>query len=721
MAELVPGSVVAGCRVEAVAGRGGMGVVYRATQLSLERLVALKAIAPELADDPTFRERFKRESRIAASIEHPNVIPVYEAGEGEGVLYLIMRYVEGTDLRALIDAEGVLRPDRAAGIVAQVAAALSAAHRRDLIHRDVKPANVLIDAGGEGDHAYLTDFGIARNAAATSALTQTGSVIGTLDYLAPERVEGDRGDGRSDVYALGCVLFEALTGTLPYARDNDAAKMFAHLSAPVPSARSLSPEIPEELDSVARRAMAKKPAERFATAGEMAQALTVALPARPAPPAASLAPPAPADAEPAATEPEPAATEPAAAEPAAAEPAATAAAATEADATRPAATEPGATRPAAAEPRPAAAEPKPATAAPKPAPAAPKPATAGGPRAGAPPTTPARRRVLLLAGGGLALAAVVVALLLAGGGSPDEDSPAPGPGGGGGQQDDRPLAFRSVGAVSLDPGPDGLAVDDGTVWVANRRNGRVIPVDEDSASPGEHTMVGPDPDSLAVGFGSVWVTNTDGNDVSRIDPESGEVMGTIDVGARPEGIAVSDEAVWVANGSGDSVTRISPDGGTATTLPVGDGPVQIAVTGDDRVWVTLAEADRVVELDRESGEPIGQPVRVTGQPRGIAFDGGRLWVAATSGGYLTTFRPDQPGRLDQVARIRGPREVRFGLGAIWVTTGLDGRLIAIDPETGTTVRSFAIGRPTYGLAVSDRFAWAASERTGRLVKIAPSG
>ena len=148
MAELAQGAVVAGCRVEAVVGSGGMGVVYRATQLSPERPVALKAIAPELAGDSTFRERFKRESRIAASIEHPNVIPVYEAGEGDGLLYLIMRYVEGSDLRALIDSEGGLPPECAARIVAQVASALAAAHRRDLIHRDVKPANVLIDAGG---------------------------------------------------------------------------------------------------------------------------------------------------------------------------------------------------------------------------------------------------------------------------------------------------------------------------------------------------------------------------------------------------------------------------------------------------------------------------------------------------------------------------------------------------------------------------------------------
>ena len=166
--------------------------------------------------------------------------------------------------------------------MAQVAAALAAAHARGLIHRDVKPANVLLDAGGERDHAYLTDFGIARHAAATSGLTRTGSVIGTLDYLAPERIQDQGGDGRSDVYALGCVLFEAVTGTLPYARENDVAKMYAHLSAPVPSARSVAPDVPEELDELAARAMAKDPADRFATAGEMAEALADTLPARPA-------------------------------------------------------------------------------------------------------------------------------------------------------------------------------------------------------------------------------------------------------------------------------------------------------------------------------------------------------------------------------------------------------------------------------------------------------
>ena len=739
MAELPPGAVVAGCRVEAVVGRGGMGVVYRATQLSLERPVALKAIAPELAGDPTFRERFKRESRIAASIEHPNVIPVYEAGEGEGLLYLIMRYVEGTDLRALIDAEGGLAPERAARIVAQVAAALAAAHRRDLIHRDVKPANVLIDAGGERDHAYLTDFGIARHAAATSGLTRTGSVIGTLDYLAPERIQDQGGDGRSDVYALGCVLFEALTGTLPYARDNDVAKMYAHLSAPVPSARELAPGVPEELDSLARRAMAKDPDDRFSTASELAEALADTLPARPARTSSGELP-ATGTGGRAAAETRPAR---AAAPLGLSEEASLAAETAEELSPAERRAEPegapvGAEAARAAPGAPAPEEPAAPAAPEEPAPPAMAAATVA-PLPGPAPSAPSRRRGVLFAVVGAAVAAIAVVLVLSlsGGDTPEERSPAADGSraqGGSGEQaggdgrtagegdaEQQALAFRPAGAVQLDPGPDGLAAASGTVWVADKRGARVVPVDEANAEPQDPVAVGPNPDSVAVGFGSVWVTNTDSDNVSRIDPVAREVTDTIDVGERPEGIAVSDDAVWVADGQGGTVTRISPGDGRATAKPVGGGPVQIAVTDDDRVWVTLAEAERVVELDSDTGEPVGQGIPVPGQPRGIAFDGERLWVSATTGGYLTVFRPDRPGQRRRVDGIRGPREVRFGLGAIWVTTGSNQRVVAFDPDTRQQVRSFAVGPLTYGVAVSDRFAWAASEGSGRLVKIAPRG
>jgi serine/threonine protein kinase len=209
MADLETGSEFAGCRIEGVLGRGGMGVIYRATELRLGRPVALKLIATEQASDPDVRERFEREARMTASIEHPNVVPVYAAGEEDGHLYLVMRFVPGTDLHHLLRQDGRLPPERAALVVAQVADALDAAHAAGLVHRDVKPANILIN----GDHAYLSDFGITRVQTSETRITDSGNWIGTVDFMAPEHLRGEPTDARADVYALGCVLFTALTGT----------------------------------------------------------------------------------------------------------------------------------------------------------------------------------------------------------------------------------------------------------------------------------------------------------------------------------------------------------------------------------------------------------------------------------------------------------------------------------------------------------------------------
>src|SRR5918996_3969569 len=192
MTDLSPGDIVGGYRIEDVAGRGGMGVVYRATHLALDRAAAFKGITPDLAADDAFRERFKRESRIAASIEHPHVVPVYDSGEVDGLLYVAMRFVEGTDLRALIRSTGRIDPKRAAAILAQVGSALDAAHARGLVHRDIKPANVLLASDNGSDHAYLTDFGLTKHSGSKSGLTQTGMWVGTVDYVAPEQIEGKR-------------------------------------------------------------------------------------------------------------------------------------------------------------------------------------------------------------------------------------------------------------------------------------------------------------------------------------------------------------------------------------------------------------------------------------------------------------------------------------------------------------------------------------------------
>jgi hypothetical protein len=270
VAELEPGDEFAGCRIEAVAGRGGMGVVYRATELSLGRPVALKLLAPDRAGDAGFRERFQRESRMAAAIDHPNVIPVYGAGEEDGLLYLVMRYVGGTDLHALLREEGALEPARAAELVAQVAAALDAAHAAGLVHRDVKPANVLL----AGKHAYLSDFGLTRLAGSDTELTGSGQWIGTVEYCSPEQLRGHRTDARADVYSLGCVLFAALTGGPPFAHGTVPATMLAHLhdAPPTPSSRGA----PVEFDRVIARALAKAPEDRYPSAGDLGRAALAA-------------------------------------------------------------------------------------------------------------------------------------------------------------------------------------------------------------------------------------------------------------------------------------------------------------------------------------------------------------------------------------------------------------------------------------------------------------
>ncbi len=276
MATGLLGATVAGYRIEDVAGRGGMGVVYRARDIALDRVVALKVIAPEHARDPKFRTRFVRESLATAGVDHPNVIPVYDAGEDDsGQLYIAMRFVEGDDLGSLLHESGALAPALAAEIVAQAASALDAAHARGLVHRDVKPANVLI-ASGDRPHVYLTDFGLAKWEDTTSGLTSTGGWLGTPDYLAPEQVDGGRPDARTDVYALGCVLFAALTGRPPFADVPKLRKATAHLSEEPPLLRQVAPGVPKGFEPVVRKALAKDPAQRYASAGELGAAAVAA-------------------------------------------------------------------------------------------------------------------------------------------------------------------------------------------------------------------------------------------------------------------------------------------------------------------------------------------------------------------------------------------------------------------------------------------------------------
>jgi Protein kinase domain len=275
---LGPGARIAGYWLEEQIGRGGMAVVFRARDERLHRLVALKVLAPALAGDDEFRLRFIRESRAAAAVDDPHIIPVFDAGEAAGALFIAMRFVPGGDVYSLVRGTGPLSAARAVAIVSPVASALDAAHAAGLVHRDVKPANMLLDTRpGRPDHVYLSDFGLSKGAVSMSTgLTGAGHFMGTLDYISPEQIEGERADGRADQYALACSAYEMLTGAPPFRAGEPAALMYAQLRQPPPALTSRRPDLPPAADQVLARALAKNPADRYASCREFADALRAA-------------------------------------------------------------------------------------------------------------------------------------------------------------------------------------------------------------------------------------------------------------------------------------------------------------------------------------------------------------------------------------------------------------------------------------------------------------
>jgi Protein kinase domain len=272
---IAAGSQIAGYTIEEQIGRGGMAVVYRATDKRLNRHVALKILAPELASDAGYRQRFLREMRAAAAVDHPNIVPVFDAGEADGALFIAMRFVDGQDVRTMLESEPRLPAARVCHLVAQAASALDAAHARGLVHRDVKPGNMLIGRA-QPDHLYLSDFGLSKQRVSSEPLTLTGQFMGTLDYMAPEQIEGNAIDGRADLYALACTAFEMLAGQPPYQRDAGLAVMWAQVSAPVPSLLALRPDLPPAVDQVMGTALAKNPDGRYPSCTAFARALAAA-------------------------------------------------------------------------------------------------------------------------------------------------------------------------------------------------------------------------------------------------------------------------------------------------------------------------------------------------------------------------------------------------------------------------------------------------------------
>jgi serine/threonine-protein kinase len=700
MAEVAIGSVFAGYRIDAVAGEGGMGRVYRATQVALGRPVALKLIVPDLAGEADFRARFERESQLSASIDHPNVIPVYEAGEADGRLFIAMRWVEGTDLRSLISREERLEPERVVAIVEQVAAALDAAHGAGLVHRDVKPANVMLTATHGREHAYLTDFGLTKKTASATGLTRTGHFVGTTDYMPPEQIKGERVDARADVYALGCLLFHALTGHTPYERDSEVAKMYAHLHDPPPSVTEALPSAPAELDAVIARALAKEPEDRYPSAGDLGRAAAAALaggdPSQPERSLATgLAAPGPADLAPTAPAAGAAATAPALA---------------------PTAHSPGPTAPAATRPAPPRA----------PAPVAPSaPAGRGG----------GRRTPFLVLAALVALGAVVGFLAVAGvfsgddGGDGDKAASAgSGSGSGGGSSGGasaKSSAPKVVATIPAGDGPDGIAVAGNTVWVSNSNGNTLTRLDpKTGAQRGTRVPVGRNPDNVAVADGVVWVANTDDGTVTRLDAANPSAASTIKVGSEPEGVSLGQQLVWVANGGDGTVTRIDRGGTDTVGAPIGVGKKPIGVfVGPTTVWVANSFSRSVTRIGTSTAEVIGGPIPVGKNSRAVTEAFGSAWVSSVDEDTVRRIDP-KSGKVvgDPIPVGDRPKEMVGAAGLLWVVNEGSNSVSRIDPKEGTVVGSqIPVGSKPVGIAAGAGSLWVTNNASDTVTRIDPGG
>jgi YVTN family beta-propeller protein len=636
MPELARGTVFAGHRIEGVAGRGGMGVVYRATHLALDHTVALKIISPELARDVVFRRRFETESRAAVSIRHPNVVQVHNAGEEDGLLFVTMDLIEGSDLRGVINREGRVEPDRAVAIIAQVASALDAAHARGLVHRDIKPGNILIERRDGEEHAYLTDFGLTKRIEASTDITASGGFVGSLDYVAPEQIRGERVDARTDVYALGCVLYEALAGRVPFERQEEkVAKIYAHLQREPPSLLGAVPDLPPELGAVVTRALEKEPERRFPSAGDFARAADAALTGMPvSQPERSVGRGAAAPGEPV----------------------------DEAEAPTMTITD---------EPRSRGRRLPMAIAAAVALAAAAIVAWVlvsgdgdgdGAGDGGAGPRPDGRARVV---GEPIPVGAAPVQV------AANDQGVWVGSLGEGRVYRIDPAAERATAEAEVGE-PEGIALGFGSVWVASRAGNELVRIDPDTGEEMARIAVGPDPGGVLVGRNHVWVAVGGSDEVVRIDPSDNAVLDRVNVGLSPYGVAANG-GLWVTNREGNSVSLVRPEGAVEqTTFAVGDDPKGIVVDFG-RVWVANAGADTVTTIRR------GRPIRVGDKPRGIASGFGSIWVTNGGDGSVSRIDPDTREVVQELEVGRRPQGIAVGAGSVWVANGGEGTVSRIEP------------------------------------------
>jgi DNA-binding beta-propeller fold protein YncE/predicted Ser/Thr protein kinase len=634
----------AGYRVEGIAGRGGMGVVYKATQLGLDRPVALKVVAAGLLGDPRMRERFLRESRAAAAIEHPNVIPIHDYGECHGRAYIAMRFVDGDDLRERVTATGPLAPEDAAAIVAHVADALDAAHDAGLVHRDVKPANILL---GNHDQVYLSDFGLASHALSEGGLTSPGGWVGTMDFMAPEQIRGEPVDRRADVYALGCVLHFALTGQVAYPRETDEARLWAHLHAAPPAPSRLAPGVPAAFDEVIRRALEKRPEARPSSAGELGAAALTAAGHPTVARARRTAAPRRARSATSGTWPD--GPRPARRRPVLAAAVATAAVAgavaaflfihDPVDAARPRSAPPSTTTIAAA---------------------------VGKPPGGKEHVIPAPHVVRVVHVGARPVNVAVAAgsAWVASTGSPTLDR-------------------VPVGGHRRRRGPElGLGITDitdrrGELWVTVAARREVVRVRASTGTPigSPIAMVG-QPRAIDAGEGAVWVAEQSqyADNLVEIDPHTATVVGrlavpegindiraangavwvlgrhkpvlikvsaptrqrivTLRMGRHAERVDVAAGFVWVTDYGEHAVTRVDPKGPKIVTTDVPGRPYGVSAR-EDGVWVACYGDQSVVRIDPHTGRIVGKPIRVGFNPVGVDVRGHSAWVTSVADDRLT--------------------------------------------------------------------------------------
>jgi serine/threonine protein kinase, bacterial len=678
-------------RLMELLGRGGMGEVWRAYDPTMDRMVALKVLPANFADDPVFQERFRREAKAAAGLDEPHVVPFHDFGEIDGRLYVTMRLIKGRDLQTIL-AEGPLSPGRAVRIIEQIASALHAAHRIGLIHRDIKPSNILL---AEDEFAYLIDFGIAR-AAGETGLTSTGAAVGTWAYMSPERLNSGRADARADIYALACVLYEALTGQRPYPGDSLEQQIVGHLTTPPPRPSALQPGVPQPLDAVIARGMAKQPDRRYASTVELARAardaITVPIPRpllsrAPNPPstkrAQPTAPPAPQPAKPTQfSDPSIAATE-------------------HADWTH---------RP-------------PTQLAPTRRPPQPTPATTTGVRG-----LSGRTKIALIAG---AVALVVVIAAAVGipaivGHQPSSQSASnsggsPAQGG----RHENVVATKVTATIPLGEGPQGVAVDPGThaVYVTNAvANGTMSVID-----PATHTVtatipvgkfplsvvVNPATHTVYVANADIFPSTPDASTVSVIDPATRTVTATIPVGNTPEGVVVdpATHTLYTVNFGAYAVKVIDPATRTVIAqIGVGRGPVSVAIDpGTHTLYTTNILDNTVSEIDAAT-RTVTATIPVGNTPTSVAVDPGTHTVYGTNGSHYYVQGSDntvsviEPATRTVTATIpvgTDPTSVAVdpGTHTVYVANRGDNTVSVIDPYTRKVTATIPVGSYPDGIAV----------------------